>query len=90
MTDAIDGDDGAVVAVAGAVVHLSSLLAFINNSFPVGVAAVVNYCSLVRLLFSKNARRIISKSIKMDSGPERRGQLKTQHGSPVLSVRMAG
>ena len=27
MTDAVDGDDGAVVAVAGAVVHLSPLLA---------------------------------------------------------------
>ena len=88
MTDANDGDDGAVVAVAGAVVHLPSLLALINHSFPVGVAAVVNYCSLVRLLFCKSARRIVSKSIKMDSGPERRGQLKTQHGSPVLSVHL--
>ena len=85
MTDAVDGDDGAVVAVAGAVVHLSSILALINHSFPVGVAAVVSYCSLVRLLFSKNARRIISKSIKMDSGPERRSQLKTQHSSPVFT-----
>ena len=88
MTDAIDGDDGAVVAAAGAVIHLSSILALINHSFPVGVAAVVNYSSLVRLLFCKSARRIISKSIKMDSGPERRGQLKTQHGSPVLSVHL--
>ena len=43
MTDANDGDDGAVVAVAGAVVHLPSLLALISHSFPVGVAAVVNY-----------------------------------------------
>ena len=42
MTDAIDGGDGAVVAVAGAVVHLSSVLALINHAFPVGVAAVVN------------------------------------------------
>ena len=67
MTDAIDGDDGAVVAVAGTVVHLSSLLALINHSFPVGIAAVVNYCSLVRLLFCKSARRIVSKSMKMDS-----------------------
>ena len=65
----------------------------INDFFPVGFAAVVNYCWLVRLLFCKSARRITSQSIKMDSGPERRGQLKTQHGSPVLVherlVRMA-
>ena len=89
MTDAIDGDDGAVVAAAGAVIHLSSILALINHSFPVGVAAVVNYSSLVRLLFCKSARRIISKSIKMDSGPERRGQLETQHGSPVFKWSLA-
>ena len=42
MTDAIDGGDGAVVAVAGAVINLSSILALINHSFPVGIAAVVN------------------------------------------------
>ena len=53
MTDSIDGDDGAVVAVTGAVVHLSSLLALINHTVPVGVAAVVNYCSRCReLLFA--------------------------------------
>ncbi len=53
MTDAIDGDEGAVV---------------------------------VFIIFSLTGT--YSKSIKMDSGPERRGQLKTQHGSPVLSVHL--
>ena len=53
MTDAIDGDERAVV---------------------------------VFIIFSLTGT--YSKSIKMDSGPERRGQLKTQHGSPVLSVHL--
>ena len=52
------------------------------------VMKVLSLRLLVLLFIIFSLTGTYSKSIKMDSGLERRGQLKTQHGSPVLSVHL--
>lgn len=52
------------------------------------VMKVLSLRLLVLLFIIFSLTGTYSKSIKMDSGPERRGQLKTQHGPHVLSVHL--